>query len=133
MQNYLHNLVVRMTNPLRIRIGGNSMDGYVYGLPGYLNLNLIRRRSTYVPEQSTPIKLTDPDAYYNDVPVDFGPLLFDIMNGMSDKVGAMQCMIGLSMRFPDKWDQLVQLAEDTENKLGERLDAMLLGNVSPGH
>lgn len=27
MQNYLHNLVVRLSNPLRIRVGGNSMDG----------------------------------------------------------------------------------------------------------
>lgn len=26
MENYLHNLAVRMTKPLRIRVGGNSMD-----------------------------------------------------------------------------------------------------------
>lgn len=76
--------------------------------------------------------MTDPNAYFNDVPVNFGPALFDIMNGMSDKVGAMQFMIGLSMRFPERWNEVLRLAQDTENKLGDRLDALLLGNVSTG-
>ncbi|XP_006458891.1 hypothetical protein AGABI2DRAFT_177042 [Agaricus bisporus var. bisporus H97] len=111
MQNYLHNLISRMSKPLRIRVGGNSMDG-----------------SSYVPDQTTPLVLTDPNAYFNDVPVNFGPALFDIMNGMSDKVGAMQFMIGLSMRFPERWNEVLRLAQDTENKLGDRLDALLLGN-----
>ena len=29
MQNYMHNIAARMSKPLRIRIGGNGMDGYV--------------------------------------------------------------------------------------------------------
>ena len=50
MKNYLSNIHARMSNPLRIRIGGNSMDG-----------------SQYVPSQMDMITLTDPDAYFNDV------------------------------------------------------------------
>jgi hypothetical protein len=72
--------------------------------------------------------LTDPEAYFNDIPVDFGPVLFDVMNAMADKVGEMQYMVGLSMRDPDNDENVVQLASDAVNKLGDRLDAMLLGN-----
>ncbi|KAJ3562302.1 hypothetical protein NP233_g9659 [Leucocoprinus birnbaumii] len=111
MQNYLHNLVVRLSGPLRIRVGGNSMDG-----------------STYVPTLNSVLELTDPNAYFNDVPVDFGPALFDIMNGMYDKAGAMQFIIGLSMRDPSAWGNIVELALAAEAKLGDRLDSMLLGN-----
>ena len=50
MQNYLSNIRARMDSPLRIRIGGNSMDG-----------------STYVANQTNMITLSKPDAYYNDV------------------------------------------------------------------
>ncbi|KAF5359203.1 hypothetical protein D9756_002888 [Leucocoprinus leucothites] len=111
MQNYLHNLIVRLSKPLRIRVGGNSMDG-----------------STYVPSLQAVLELTDPNAYFNDVPVNFGPALFDVMNGMSDKAGDMEFMIGLSMRNPEAWGNIVELALAAEGKLGDRLDAMLLGN-----
>ncbi|KXN82114.1 hypothetical protein AN958_03168 [Leucoagaricus sp. SymC.cos] len=111
MQNYLHNIAVRLSKPLRIRVGGNGMDG-----------------STYVPSQKSVLEFSDPNAYFNDIPVNFGPALFDIMNGMYDKVGAMEFMIGLSMRNPDAWDNVVELAVAAEEKLGDKLDAMLLGN-----
>ena len=87
--------------------------------------------STYVPTQTDKmIYLTDPDAYFNDVPVDFGPVFFDVLNAMADKVGSMQFIIGLSMQDPDNYDNGVELALAAEQKLGDRLDAMLLGNVS---
>lgn len=76
------------------------------------------------------IERTDPDAYFNDIPVNFGPAFFDILNGMYDKVGPMDFMIGLSMRYPEAWDDVVELALAANEKLGDRLDAMLLGNVS---
>ncbi|GLB44692.1 putative glycosyl hydrolase family 79 C-terminal beta domain [Lyophyllum shimeji] len=82
MQNYLHNIAARMSRPLRIRVGGNGMDG-----------------STYVPNLPTFLELTDPDAYFNDVPVNFGPIMFE-----------------------------VNLASDAEKQFGDRLDAFLLGN-----
>lgn len=85
--------------------------------------------STYVPSLKAVLELTDPSAYFNDIPVNFGPVLFDIMNGMYDKVGSMEFGIGLSMRTPDAWSKIVELALAAEAKLGDRLDVMLLGNV----
>ncbi|KAF8649561.1 hypothetical protein AX16_005744 [Volvariella volvacea WC 439] len=110
MTNYLHNLVARMSHPLRIRVGGNGMDG-----------------STYDPDLDHHLSETDPEAYFNDIPVVFGPVFFDVMNAMYDRVGPMEFMIGLSMRWPDS-DNVITLAQAAQEKLGDRLDAMLLGN-----
>ncbi|KAK0486664.1 hypothetical protein EDD18DRAFT_1194698 [Armillaria luteobubalina] len=112
MINYLHNINVRTSAPLRIRVGGNGMDG-----------------STYV-GSSIPkmLELTDPDAYFNDIPVNFGRVLFDIMNAMYDEVEPMQFIIGLSMRDPANDQNVLELAKDARELLGDRLDAMLLGN-----
>jgi len=88
-------------------------------------------RSTYVPTMTDKmLELVDPDAYFNDIPVNFGPLLFDVMNAMYDKVGAMQFMVGLSMRDPSKDQNVLDLATAAEKRLGSRLDSLLLGNVS---
>jgi len=86
--------------------------------------------STYEPSLKVVLELTDPHAYFNDVPVNFGPALFEIMNGMYDKVGSMKFAIGLSMRTPNAWSKIVELGLAAEAKLGDRLDVMLLGNVS---
>jgi hypothetical protein len=112
MQNYLSNIRARMISPLRIRIGGNGMDG-----------------STYIPAQRDMINFTDPNAYFNDIPVNFGPTLFDVLNAMSDNVGDMKFMIGLSMRDPIHGiDNVLELAAAAEGLLGNRLEALLLGN-----
>ncbi|KAF5368242.1 hypothetical protein D9757_011216 [Collybiopsis confluens] len=112
MQNYMSNLNMRTTNSLRIRVGGNAMDG-----------------STYVPTMTDQmLVLTDPDAYFNDQPTNFGPVLFDVMNTMAEKAGQMQFIIGLSMRDPSNDTNVIQLSQAAESKLGSRLDAMLLGN-----
>ncbi|KAF8955688.1 hypothetical protein BDZ97DRAFT_1856283 [Flammula alnicola] len=113
MQNYMHNLVARISKPFRIRIGGNGMDG-----------------STYVPSLTSVIEYADvdEDASFNDIPVNFGPAFFDILNGMSDKAGDMQFFIGLSMRTPDNFTNVMMLAVAARKKLGSRLDAFLLGN-----
>ena len=113
IQNYLSNIRSRITNNLRIRIGGNGMDS-----------------STYVPSQTQMIVLTDPNAYFNDIPVDFGPVFFDVLNAMADTVGEMQFIIGLSMQNPSQDSNVIELATAAEQMLGRRLDAMLLGNVS---
>ena len=114
IQNYLSNIRARIHNNLRIRIGGNGMDS-----------------STYKPNQTKMVVLTDPHAYFNDVPVDFGPVFFDVLNAMADTVGEMQFIIGLSMQSPDDAGNDVELAADAVRMLGSRLDAMLLGNVRP--
>ena len=112
IQNYLANLRARIHSPLRIRIGGNSMDS-----------------STYVSNQTQMIVLTDPNAYFNDVPVDFGPTFFDVLNAMADVVGEMQFMITLSMQDPQNDTDVIDLAKAARDMLGNRLDSMLLGNV----
>ncbi len=65
--------------PVRIRLGGNSMDS-----------------STYVPGQSDIIQFTNPNANWNDQPVNYGPQLFDVMKGVSSAVGGAQYLIGRS-------------------------------------
>ena len=114
MQNYLHNINARISNPLRIRIGGNGMD-----------------ISTYDPDKTdVMLTLTDPDAYFNDIPCTFGPVFFDVLNAMSDKVGDLSYILGLPMRQPEYYDNAVLLAKAAQEKLGDKLDALLLGNVS---
>ncbi|EIM89642.1 uncharacterized protein STEHIDRAFT_166010 [Stereum hirsutum FP-91666 SS1] len=114
MQNYLSNFRARISQPLRIRVGGNSMDS-----------------STYDPDKTdTMLTITD-SSYYNDEPVTFGPVFFEVLNEMADKVGEMQFLVGLSMQqAPEDGgdDNALLLANASEALLGSRLDAMLLGN-----
>ena len=84
--------------------------------------------STYVPSMTVVLEQAEEDPYFNDIPVNFGPMFFDILNGMADKVGDMQFTIGLSMRTPDNFTNVETLALAAREKLGDRLDAMLLGN-----
>ncbi len=79
------------------------------------------------------LELTDPDAYFNDIPVNFSRVLFDIMNAMYDEVEPMQFIIGLSMRDPSNDQNVLELAKDARELLGDKLDAMLLGNVRDIH
>lgn len=85
--------------------------------------------ATYVPTQGNMITLTDPNAYFNDIPVNFGPKFWDVLNAMANKVGEMQYIIGLSMEDPSAVSNVVEIAAAAEQQLGSRLDAMLLGNV----
>ncbi|OBZ77170.1 Beta-glucuronidase [Grifola frondosa] len=105
---YLHNR--GSGKPLRLRLGGNSMDS-----------------STYDPSQQTIIEFTDPAANSNDQSVSFGPSLFDVMNTVSTSVGDVQYLIGLSLRTPNSTD-VPLLAGDAQKALGDDLDAFLLGN-----
>ncbi|KAF9478873.1 hypothetical protein BDN70DRAFT_807983 [Pholiota conissans] len=111
MQNYMGNLAARMSKPLRIRIGGNGMDG-----------------STYFPNMTTVLEPAEDDPYFNDIPVNFGPAFFDILNGMANKAGEMQFFIGLSMRTPDDFSNVQALGLAARTKLGKRLDSLFLGN-----
>jgi len=96
--------------PVRLRLGGNSMDS-----------------STYVPDQKDIIEFTDPTANSNDQPVNYGEQLFQVMNAVSDKVGGAQYLVGLSLRNPNSTD-IPLLAGDAQHFLGDKLDALLLGN-----
>ncbi|RPD66740.1 hypothetical protein L226DRAFT_476575 [Lentinus tigrinus ALCF2SS1-7] len=109
--NYLSTLHAHGSGkPVRIRLGGNSMDS-----------------STYVPNQPDIIEFTDPTANFNDQPVNYGPQLFDVMKGVSSAVGGAQYLIGLSLRQPNNTN-IPLLAGDAMKALGDDLDAFLLGN-----
>ena len=112
------------------------MDGYVIVLsqmtPDSLKNAL---SSTYVRKLKPVLRIQDPSAYFNDIPVDFGAGFFELLNGMADKVGTMQFTIGLSMRnikgeFDESLKNVVDLAKDAKKILGGRLDSLFLGNVS---
>ncbi|THH31304.1 hypothetical protein EUX98_g2881 [Antrodiella citrinella] len=108
---YLNALHERGSNQsVRLRLGGNSMDS-----------------STYVPNQPDIVEFTDPTANSNDQPVNYGQQLFQVMNAMSDKVGGAEYLIGLSLRDPNSTN-VPLLAGDAQHFLGDKLDAMLLGN-----
>ncbi|KDQ64314.1 glycoside hydrolase family 79 protein [Jaapia argillacea MUCL 33604] len=99
--------------PLRLRLGGNSMDN-----------------STYVPSQTTPmINLTDPTANVNNQPVDFGPGLWDVMKGVAQGLGAGGAgyLVGLDLQNVNSTDMPL-MAGSAEQALGNYLDAFLLGN-----
>ncbi|SJL18672.1 uncharacterized protein ARMOST_22269 [Armillaria ostoyae] len=76
-------------------------------------------RSTYVRSSITKmLELTDPDAYFNDILVNFSHVLFDIMNAMYDEVEPMQFIIGLSMQDPANDQNVLELAKDVRELLG---------------
>lgn len=80
MLNYLNQIRSRTgSNDVRIRVGGNSGDV-----------------STYVPTQASPMLiLTDPDANSNSQPVNYGPMLWQVMEKVSEEVNGVQYLIGL--------------------------------------
>lgn len=55
-------------------------------------------------------------------------MLFDVLNAMADTIGEMEFILGLSMRAPSADDNVIELAAAAREKLGDRLDALLLGN-----
>ncbi|KAG6833918.1 hypothetical protein H0H87_007929 [Tephrocybe sp. NHM501043] len=77
--NYLSAIRSRTgNNPLRLRVGGNSMDS-----------------SVYVPELTTPmLQFTQSAANANNQPVNYGPMLWEVMKKVADDVGGAEYLIG---------------------------------------
>lgn len=50
--------------------------------------------STYNPSQANMITLNATNATTNDQPTTFGPLLFDVLNDVSNKIGGAQYLLG---------------------------------------
>ncbi|EPQ53924.1 hypothetical protein GLOTRDRAFT_77790 [Gloeophyllum trabeum ATCC 11539] len=114
--NYLHNIRSRLadSSPLRIRVGGNSMD-----------------ESTYLADQSQMLTFPNPDAPSNNIPTNFGPKLWEVLNAVQKKVGGMTFLVGLSMREDlPSWGEgnVIEVAEAAYKALGSSLDGFLLGN-----
>ncbi|KIK70366.1 glycoside hydrolase family 79 protein [Collybiopsis luxurians FD-317 M1] len=110
MLNYLGEIRSRTgSNAVRIRVGGNSADV-----------------STYVSSQTSPmLVLTDPNANSNNQPVDYGPMLWEVMNKVSEDVNSVQYLIGLTLNTTNTNSVI---AGDAAKILESHLDAMLLGN-----
>jgi len=114
MQNYLSNIAARISNPLRMRVGGDTME--------FSNYSSALTK--------TMLKHLDVKKNYT-VATTYGPVLFDVMNKMADDVGEMQFLTGLSMhKAPENGGdaEALKVASVATEKLGSRLDAFLLGN-----
>ncbi|PPQ65943.1 hypothetical protein CVT26_010705 [Gymnopilus dilepis] len=97
--------------PVRMRIGGNSADD-----------------STYVSSQTTVMEqFISNAADSDDQPVDYGPVLWDVLSKVSSDIGGAAYLIALSLRDPNSTDIPI-LAGDAVQKLGDTLDGFLLGN-----
>ncbi|KAF8076570.1 glycoside hydrolase family 79 protein [Lyophyllum atratum] len=112
VMNYLSGIRSRTgNNPLRLRVGGNSMDS-----------------SVYVPEQTSPmVEMKQNAANANNQPATYGPMLWDVMKKVADDVGGAEYLIGLSLLDPNNLNVPV-LAGAAQEKLGDSLDGFLLGN-----
>jgi len=79
MTNYLTTLRSRVGNsPLRLRVGGNSMDS-----------------SIYVPTQTSPmVQLLGDDANSNNQPVNYGPVLWDVLDKVAADIGGASYLVG---------------------------------------
>ncbi|TFK43725.1 glycoside hydrolase family 79 protein [Crucibulum laeve] len=112
MMTYLSALRSRTgSNPLLLRVGGNSMDS-----------------STYVPTQGSPmLQLQSGPANSNNQPVNYGPVLWDVMNKVSNDLNGTKYLVGLSLLDPNS-SNIPLLAGGAQKSLGDHLDAFLLGN-----
>ncbi|RDB22546.1 Beta-glucuronidase [Hypsizygus marmoreus] len=110
--NYLAAIRARTgKNPVRIRVGGNSMDS-----------------STYVPTQTSPmVQLSNTAPNANNQPVDYGPMLWDVLKKVADDVGGAEYLVGLSLLDPNN-PSVPIIAADAQKALGDSLDGFLLGN-----
>ncbi|KAG5648913.1 hypothetical protein DXG03_000262 [Asterophora parasitica] len=64
-------------NPLRLRVGGNSMDS-----------------SAYVPNQTHLLELVPDASNANNQPVTYGPKLWEVMKRVADDVGGAEYLVG---------------------------------------
>lgn len=85
IENYLANIQSRAEKPLRLRIGGNSMDD-----------------SLFNPSQTEMITFTTPAANFNDQPVTYGPVLYDVLAEVGKRIGGAQYLIGTVIRKINK-------------------------------
>ncbi|KZO93818.1 glycoside hydrolase family 79 protein [Calocera viscosa TUFC12733] len=111
--NYLQNVHTRLGAPLRIRIGGNSMDS-----------------SVYVSNQTTTLlEVLDPEANSNNVPVSFGPLLFSTLSALITPSLNLSYTFGLPLLTPNDTSSYAPLAAAEGSLLPPgTLDLALLGN-----
>ena len=72
--------------PLRLRIGGDSMDS-----------------STFVANQTQFSIFINPNANPNDQSVDFGPIVFNVLDAVSKSLGGVEYLIGELKPLVQNW------------------------------
>ncbi|KAJ6569623.1 hypothetical protein B0H19DRAFT_1136300 [Mycena capillaripes] len=109
MLNYLSGIRARTgSNPVRIRIGGNSADS-----------------SPYFDQPSSPmVQLVPGDFNANDQPVTYNALLWTVMAQVAKSVNGVSYVINVPLGIQPN----ASIATDMRNTLGSSLDSMLLGN-----
>ena len=114
--------------PLRLRVGGNSVDV-----------------STYIKSQTQFLNITDPNAQKDHIPVNFGPTLLTVISKVGKDIGGVEYIVGeflvflstltdprhdLGLSLAEPGDQtVIDLAVAANQTLGDQLDALALGNV----
>ncbi|KAG5341943.1 hypothetical protein C0989_006786 [Termitomyces sp. Mn162] len=118
--NYLSAIRGRTGNfPLRLRVGGNSMDS-----------------SVYVPELATPmLQNATTAANANNQPVNYGPMLWKVMKKVADDVGGAKYLIEIeaSEQFFPLLEGLSLLDPNNPNVPEFRTVADRLANTSAGN
>ncbi|EJU05947.1 hypothetical protein DACRYDRAFT_102907 [Dacryopinax primogenitus] len=105
---HLANVQSRLQAPLRLRIGGNSLDS-----------------SLYLPSQPSLLQVL-PNAEKDNIPVSVGPQLFQTLAALSASLN-ISYTLGLPLLTPNNTDSYVPLAA-AEAQLNGTLDLVLLGN-----
>ncbi|KAJ7640116.1 hypothetical protein B0H17DRAFT_1216725 [Mycena rosella] len=109
MVNYMAGIRARTgSNPLRLRIGGNSADS-----------------SPYIDTASSPmVQLQPGDFNANDQPVDYNPMIWSVLSEVSKQVNGISYAINIPLGIQPN----ASLSNDIRATLGSDLDSMLLGN-----
>ncbi|KAF8213714.1 hypothetical protein K438DRAFT_1661955 [Mycena galopus ATCC 62051] len=109
MINYLNGIRARTgSNPVRIRIGGNSAD-----------------TSPYVDTASSPmVQLQNGTFNANDQLVTYNPLLWTVMASVAQSVDGISFVVNVPLSIAPN----ASIANDMRATLGTSLDSMLLGN-----
>jgi hypothetical protein len=107
--NYLAGIRARTgSNPVRLRIGGNSADD-----------------SPYIDQASSPMVQLEPGTHNaNDQSVDYNPTLWNVLAAVDKQVNGVAYLINIPLAVQPN----ASLSTDIRNILGSSLDSMLLGN-----
>ncbi|KAF8307205.1 uncharacterized protein EI90DRAFT_3297843 [Cantharellus anzutake] len=112
--NLLSALSSRTAQPLRLRIGGNSVDAgskYDPNAKKMINFNL---NSTF---KAVP-----------NLPVTYGPQLLTTLKKLGDVVNGSTNVLGLSLSTPKNVADIIKFVYDSQQVLGDSLLSLQLGN-----
>ncbi|KAF8313223.1 hypothetical protein DL93DRAFT_2167946 [Clavulina sp. PMI_390] len=113
MVNYLKNLRSRMSSELRLRVGGNSLDGSFYDPSATKMINFNLNSTTHG---------------IANIPVTYGPQVLSTLKQLASEVGGIYHLLDLSLEYPYNDTNVVKFAQAAQEVLGSSLDSLLVGN-----